>query len=146
MALDFGRETWSPFDSVTRRRQWDVGWREGESTMDDPQLSTPERRRYPRVKTPVQVELRPEGSAAPLRVETSDISATGCYVEMSMTLAVGSRLAIVLWVGDERVTAEGIVRTQHPQFGNGIEFAGMSTGDRDKLVRHLESISNNNKK
>jgi PilZ domain len=116
------------------------------STMDDPQSSPPERRRYPRVKTPVQVELRPEDSAAPLRVETSDISATGCYVEMSMTLAVGSRLSIVLWLGGEKVTAKGVVRTQHPQFGNGIEFVGMFKGDQDKLARHLEAISNKNKK
>ncbi len=114
--------------------------------MDDPHSSPPERRRYPRVKTAVQVELRTEDSAAPLRVETSDISPTGCYVEMSMTLAVGSRLSIVLWLGGEKVTAKGVVRTQHPQFGNGIEFVGMSTGDRDKLVRHLDSISNKNKK
>jgi c-di-GMP-binding flagellar brake protein YcgR len=114
--------------------------------MDESQPSPPERRRYPRVKAPIQIELRPEDSAAPLRVETSDISATGCYVEMSMTLAVGSGLSIVLWLGGEKVTAKGVVRTQHPQFGNGIEFAGMSTGDRDKLVRHLESISNKNKK
>ena len=114
--------------------------------MDDPRSSPPERRRHPRVKTPVQVELRPEGSAAPLRVETSDISATGCYVEMSMTLAVGTRLSIVLWLEAQKVIADGVVRTQHPQFGNGIEFVGMSTGDRDKLVRHLESISNKNKK
>ena len=98
------------------------------------------------MKMAVQVELRPEGSAAPLRVETSDISATGCYVEMSMTLAVGSRLSIVLWLEGEKVIAEGIVRTQHPQFGNGIEFVGMSTVDRDKLVRHLKSISNKNEK
>jgi c-di-GMP-binding flagellar brake protein YcgR len=146
MALDLGHETRPLSNSITRRRQWDVGWKEGESTMDHPQSSPSERRRCSRMKMAVQVELRPEGSAAPLRVETSDISATGCYVEMSMTLAVGSRLSIVLWLEGEKVIAEGIVRTQHPQFGNGIEFVGMSTGDRDKLVRHLKSISNKNEK
>jgi hypothetical protein len=121
-------------------------WKRKEGIMDDPQSSQLERRRYPRTKTALQLELRPEGSTAPLRVETSDICATGCYVEMSMTLEVGSKLAIVLWLGDEKVTAEGVVRTQHPQFGNGIEFVGMSTGDQDKLVRHLKSISNGNEK
>jgi hypothetical protein len=115
--------------------------KDGESTMDDPQSSPPERRICPRVKAAVQLELRPEGAAAPIRVETSDMSATGCYVEMNMTLAVGSRLSIVLWLGGEKVTAQGVVRTQHPQFGNGIELVGMSVADRDKLVCHLKSIS-----
>jgi len=109
--------------------------------MDDPQSSQPERRRYPRTKTAVQLELRPEDSAAPIRVETSDICAIGCYVEMSITLDVGSRLSIVLWLGDEKVIAEGVVITRHPQFGNGIELAGMSMEDRDNLVRYLKSIS-----
>jgi PilZ domain len=139
-----------PYQTPSRGAlQWDLeGRKKGtkESTMDEPQPSQPERKRCPRVKTAVQLELRPEGSAAPLRVETSDISATGCYVEMNMTLAVGSRLAIVLWLEGEKVAAEGVVRTQHPQFGNGIELVGMAMGDRDKLVRRLESISNKNEK
>ena len=109
--------------------------------MDKPQGPQPERRRYPRTKVAVPVELRPEGSAVPLRVETSDLCPIGCYVEMSMTLDVGSRLSIVLWLGDEKVTAQGVVKTRHPQFGNGIELGGMSVADRDKLVRYLKSIS-----
>jgi hypothetical protein len=149
MALTHGAGPWAR-NSVSikfRHAALDRGMlNRKEGIMDDAESSQLERRRYPRTKSALQIELRPEGSAAPLRVETSDISATGCYVEMSMTLEVGSRLAIVLWLGGEKVTAEGVVRTQHPQFGNGIEFVGMSTGNRDKLDRHLKSISNGNEK
>jgi|SRR5208282_3102257 len=109
--------------------------------MDNTQEYQPERRRYPRTKTAVQIELTPEGAAAPIRVATSDICAAGCYVEMSITLDIGSKLSIVLWLGDEKVIAEGVVITRHPQFGNGIELVGMSSEDQDRLVRYLKSIT-----
>lgn len=109
--------------------------------MDSSEWSQPERRRYPRRQTAIQLELRLEGSTAPVRAETTDICATGCYVEMSITLEVGSKLAVVLWLGDEKLIADGKVITRHPQFGNGIELGGMSEENRNKLAHYLETIS-----
>jgi hypothetical protein len=108
--------------------------------MNDSEWSQPERRRYPRRKTPIQLELRPEGYTAPIHAQTTDICVIGCYVEMSITLEVGSRVSITLWLGDEKLTAEGNIVTRHPQFGNGIELRGMSEDSRHKLAHYLETI------
>lgn len=81
-----------------------------------------DRRKAPRVSASIQAELRVEGSTAPTRVETADISAAGMYVQMFLTLEIGSRLDIILWLGGQKHCLKGKVVTKHPQFGNGIEF------------------------
>ncbi len=96
-----------------------------------------ERRRYPRVKTEVSLELRHPGSTAPLRVTTSEISFGGCYVETMFTLDIGTKLSMVFWLGDEKVTANGVIATRYPQVGNGIDFVDMSAPDRAKLEGFL---------
>jgi hypothetical protein len=109
--------------------------------MGDSEWLAPERRRCPRRKTAIQLELRPEEYAAPIHTQTTDICALGCYVEMSITLEVGSKLSVGLWLGEEKLIVEGKIVTRHPQFGNGIEFSGMSEERRNKLVHYLETIS-----
>ncbi len=86
----------------------------------------PERRRYIRVPTAVQIEVRCVGTNIPMRLETSDISLGGCYVEMTLTMEVGTKLDIVLWLDQQKLTTKGVVVTQHPQFGNGIQFGDIS--------------------
>jgi hypothetical protein len=57
---------------------------------------------------------------------------------MSFTLPIGSKLEMSLWIDDERLASQGIVVTHHPQFGNGIEFLGMSEQDHTKLAHFLK--------
>ena len=108
-----------------------------EQPQDMPQK---ERRKYPRVKVAIPIEFKPEGAAVASHAETADLSLAGCYVEMSFTLPVGSKLELSLWVEDERLAAKGIVVTHHPQFGNGIEFLEMSQEDQAKLAHFLEKL------
>ena len=108
-----------------------------EPTQDLPQK---ERRKYPRAKVAIPIEFKPEGATVASRAETADLSLVGCYVEMSFTLPVGSKLELVLWVEDERLATKGIVVTHHPQFGNGIEFLDMSKEDRAKLAQFLKTL------
>ncbi|MGO9088381.1 MAG: PilZ domain-containing protein [Candidatus Sulfotelmatobacter sp.] len=100
-----------------------------------------ERRRFQRLPIAVQTELRVQGNLMPIRVETADISLGGCYVEMALTLAVGTPLSIVLWLGQEKLAVDGRVATCHPQFGNGIEFTGICSDAQQRLQRFLESAS-----
>ena len=97
-----------------------------------------ERRRFQRLAIPVQTELRIQDSQAPIRVETSDISLGGCYVEMALTLAVGIPLNILLWLGHEKLVVDGRVATCHPQFGNGIEFINLTNESQQKLEQFLK--------
>jgi c-di-GMP-binding flagellar brake protein YcgR len=99
-----------------------------------------ERRKCPRTKIALPIEFKPEGATVASRAETADLSLVGCYVEMSFTLPVGSRLELGLWVEDQRLAISGIVVTHHPQFGNGIEFLNMSPEDRAKLAAFLKML------
>jgi PilZ domain-containing protein len=74
------------------------------------------------------------------RFETADVSESGCYVHMSITLELGARVSIVLWLGDEKVCGTGRVVTRHPQFGNGIELELAQEG-RDRLRQFLQEPS-----
>jgi len=100
-----------------------------------------ERRRYPRVKTEIPLELRHSGSTAPLRATTSEISIGGCYIETMFTLEVGTKLEMVMWLDDQKINAKGVIATRYPQVGNGIDIVEISSADRAKLeafVRNQE--------
>jgi c-di-GMP-binding flagellar brake protein YcgR len=98
-----------------------------------------ERRRSQRLQVAVQIEIRPAGTDVPMRLETTDISLGGCYVEMALTLDVGTELDIVLWIDQKKLSTRGVVVTRHPQFGNGIQFERMSTENAGLLLCFLDS-------
>src|ERR1700747_2874649 len=73
----------------------------------------PERRRYPRLRTKIPVELSCSGK--PAIVTTTDrISLCGCYIETMFTLELGTKLGLVFSLNQERVGAKGVVVTKHP--------------------------------
>lgn len=92
----------------------------------------PERRRYPRIKAKVPVELLCPG-AAPMRTTTDEISLCGCYIETMFTMEVGTKLGVVLSVKGQNIQAKGVVVTKYPQVGNGIDFIELSHDDGRKL-------------
>jgi c-di-GMP-binding flagellar brake protein YcgR len=111
------------------------------SVFHDYAASVRERRQFQRLHVAVQAELRVQGNEMPIRVETADISMGGCYVEMAVTLDVGTELNIVLWLGHEKLTIIGKVVTRHPQFGNGIEFSSLTQDARQRLRLFLRDDS-----
>ena len=102
-------------------------------------LQAVERREHSRTPLAIQIELRPDVTNVPMRLQTSDISHGGCYVEMTLTLEVGTRLNIILWLEHTRLALRGVVVTRHPQFGNGIQFLGVSAQDRILLADFLDA-------
>jgi hypothetical protein len=59
---------------------------------------------------------------------------------MAFTLDIGTKLELVFWLGEQEIVTTGIVVTRHSQIGNGIEFTGMSSLDRDMLRRFQDSL------
>ena len=59
-----------------------------------------EKRRHPRVKIRIPVELRVEDNELVMRTATSDISLGGCYVEMMFTLERGAHLEMTFDTGE----------------------------------------------
>lgn len=103
-------------------------------------LVPPDRRRDPRYALQVQIELREEGSNVPLRMCTTDLSRGGCYVELMLTLPIGTYVTAKLWLTDCPVRMRGRVVTLHPQFGNGIHFLEFEDDGKKVLAQYLNAI------
>jgi hypothetical protein len=100
----------------------------------------PERRGYPRDKARVPVELCVEGSDAPFRCATSDLSLSGCYIETMFPFPVGTNLEIKLQL-DGTLLVLATVVTNDPQVGNGIKFTRMLPEDIEELRTFLEAAT-----
>jgi hypothetical protein len=103
-------------------------------------LAHPERRHHTRYTVHVQIELRQEGNDVPMRLETTDLSRNGCYVQLLIPLSVGIRVQATLWLDGHPVVIRGRVVTRHPQFGNGIMFLDFQADAEQQLSRYLEAI------
>jgi PilZ domain len=99
-----------------------------------------DRRLHPRHALQVQVELREEVADVPVRLETTDLSRGGCYVQLLMPLPVGIRVRITLWLDNCCLVIHGRVVTRHPQFGNGIMFLEFEGEGEQLLKRYLDAI------
>ena len=98
-----------------------------------PQASTSaagERRSSPRYKCEGSAEFRAEGSEIRTWGTFTDISMNGCYVEMTATFPVGSRVDLSLELHGVRFEVKGEVRVSYPLLGMGIAFTEISEQDQ----------------
>ena len=113
------------------------------ASYDSPKMGNmqhdPERRRHPRIKTKVPIELHCSGQP-PMRTATEEISVCGCYIETMFTLDVGTKLELVFSLESDKLTVQGVVATKYPQVRNGIEFLDMAAPDRAKLNEFLANF------
>jgi hypothetical protein len=112
----------------------------------DAQPTTPaaieqDRRLHARYPLQVQVELREEGADFPMRLETTDLSRGGCYVQLLMPLSVGIRVRVTLWLDNYSIVIQGRVVTRHPQFGNGIMFVEFEGEAEQLLKQYLDAAT-----
>ena len=98
------------------------------------------RRRYFRHKISLPLEIREERSTAPLRINATDVSGNGCYIESMMPLPLGTALKVEFWLDSDHVKISAIVRTCDPGVGNGIEFTGMPADTKARMQSYLEAI------
>jgi hypothetical protein len=98
------------------------------------------RRRYHRHKISLPIELRDERVNAPLRINATDVSGNGCYVESMMPLPLGTVLRVDFWLDSEHINITAVVRTCDPGVGNGIEFTGMPQVTKDRMQSYLDAI------
>jgi hypothetical protein len=105
-----------------------------------PALRHDNRRRFVRHKISFPIELRDERVNTPMRLNATDISGNGCYVETVMPLRVGTMLKADFWLDQERVMTTATVRTQDPGVGMGIEFTGLADEAKNKFQVYLNKI------
>jgi hypothetical protein len=104
------------------------------------QQTSDNRRRFARHRISFPLEIRDERVNMPLRVNATDISGNGCYVETVMPLPVATALRVDIWIGDDRVSPSAVVRTRDPGVGMGIEFIGLSEDIKVRLQDHIEKL------
>jgi hypothetical protein len=99
------------------------------------------RRRRPRHRILISIELRDEQARSPLRVTATDISGNGCYVESMRPFPAGTNLKAQLLMGIERLTTSAVVRTCDQGLGMGIEFMTLTTEQQDEVQRYLQRLN-----
>jgi len=98
------------------------------------------RRRFARHRISFPLELRDERVKTPMRVNATDVSGNGCYVETILPLAIGTTLRVEFSIGEEKISTSAVVRTSDPGVGNGVEFIGLTPDTKQRLQTHLEKV------
>ena len=114
----------------------------------EPDIFTPswgqDRRRYPRIKCFVAVELKVDGSEIPVWGNLSNTSMGGCYIETVSPIKSGADVQIGLWVANGKVWVKGmilngIVIKSNPSFGVRVRF-DLESGQRETLRQFLKFV------
>jgi hypothetical protein len=103
-------------------------------------ISPSNRRRFHRHKINLPIELRDERTNAPTRINATDVSGNGCYVETMLPLPLGTTLRVDFHLDSERVNITAVVRTCDPGVGNGIEFTGLPVDGKARMQSYLDAI------
>ena len=100
----------------------------------EPDLFSPnwgsDRRRHPRIKCFVAVELRVDEASSPIWGNLSNTSAGGCLVETATPVKSGAKVEIGLWVPNGKIWVKGfalsgVVTRSGPANGVRVHFDGM---------------------
>ena len=73
------------------------------------------------------------GEGVPNRCTLSDISAGGCYVEMSSPFGSGTVVELLVRTTDMKLRVRGTVQTVHPGFGMGVRFSLATAREQDQV-------------
>jgi hypothetical protein len=120
----------------------------------EPDIFTPcwgqDRRRYPRMRCFVAVELRVDGSPTPVWGNLSNTSLGGGFVETATPVKTGVKLEIGLWVANGKIWVKGmilngIVTRSNPSFGVRLKFDNLETTERETLRQFLKFVESTTK-
>lgn len=98
------------------------------------------RRRFARHRISFPLQVRDERVNTPMRVNATDVSGSGCYVETILPLQVGTTLRVDFWIDSEHQSSSAVVRTSDPGVGMGVEFIGLTPDHQKRLQDHLDKI------
>jgi PilZ domain len=103
-----------------------------------PAYNPDNRRQFHRHKISFPLEFRDERVNTPMRVNATDISGNGCYVETVMPLPIGTMLRVDFWIDQERLSATATVRTRDPGVGMGVELTGATEDIKQRFQAYLD--------
>lgn len=115
----------------------------------EPDLFSPnwgsDRRRHPRIKCFVAVELRVDEASSPIWGNLSNTSAGGCLVETATPIKSGSKVEVGLWVPNGKIWVKGfalsgVVSRGGPANGVRVNFDALPSAERDSLRQFLKFV------
>lgn len=104
-----------------------------------------DRRRHPRIKCFVAVELRVDGGPTPIWGNLSNTSAGGCLVETASPVKPGAQVEIGLWVPNGKIWVKGfalsgVVTRSAPANGVRVRFENLGSSERESLRQFLKFV------
>ena len=104
-----------------------------------------DRRRHPRIKCFVAVELRVDDGPTPIWGNLSNTSAGGCLIETATPVKSGAKVEVGLWVPNGKIWVKGfaltgIVTRRASANAIRVRFEKMSPGERDSLRQFLKFV------
>jgi hypothetical protein len=121
----------------------------------EPDLFSPnwgqDRRRHPRIKCFVAVELRVDEATAPIWGNLSNTSLGGCQIETAALVSGGAKVEIGLWVASGKIWVKGlalngvVTRSVPAAGGVRVRFAGMDSAEKENLRQFLKYIQETTK-
>jgi hypothetical protein len=104
-----------------------------------------DRRRHPRIKCFVAVELRVDDVPAPIWGNLSNTSVGGCLVETANPVKPGAKVEIGLWVPNGKIWVKGfaipgVVTRSGPAAGVRVRFDGLVPSEKDSLRQFLKFV------
>lgn len=115
----------------------------------EPNLFSPnwgsDRRRHPRIKCFVAVEIRVDDAATPLWGNLSNTSVGGCLVETATPVPPGAKVEVGLWVANGKIWVKGfalngIVQRSGRTSGVRVRFDALTPVERDSLRQFLKFV------
>ncbi len=104
-----------------------------------------DRRRHPRIRCFVAVELRVNDADAPIWGNLSNTSVGGCQVETATQVSGGAKVEIGLWVASGKIWVKGlalngVVTRSAPAAVTRIRFAEMNPAEKENLRQFLKYV------
>jgi hypothetical protein len=104
-----------------------------------------DRRRFPRLKCFVAVELKVGASSTPIWGNLSNTSIGGCFVETATPVPSGSSVEIGLWLANGKIWIKGVILTgivtkSSPTFGVRVKYSDLEPSARETLRQFLRFV------
>lgn len=104
-----------------------------------------DRRRHPRIKCFVAVELRVDETPVPIWGNLSNTAVGGCLVETATPIKPGAKVEIGLWVPNGKIWVKGfalsgVVTRSGPASGVRVRFDSLVPSERDSLRQFLKFV------
>jgi CheY-like chemotaxis protein len=100
-----------------------------------------DRRREERLPCRVGAEVRAVGGTTPNHCAMTDISESGCYIEMPTPLVGHADVEITIRTAEVKFKIQGEVLSTHPGFGMGVRFVFRDPAEREEILRLLAMLS-----